>query len=227
MKQPLLQSLDDLALPVFPPVCAFMRQEGAFCLFSPASLGTSSGGPASVSGFSTRLVLKKSWLMQVHKSCFAVLLFCLPLFLQAQSLSPQVFGSAGGAVLHNGVRINWTLGEAAVSRVYADNGKGSVTEGFHQPALQVRPVSDPNLLQVSIAPNPVLSVLNLGLPASVTSDVTATLSDAQGNVVLNRVQLKPGSTELDLSLFPAGMYFLTIRQADQPAGQTYKVVKLN
>ncbi|MBK7477416.1 MAG: T9SS type A sorting domain-containing protein [Haliscomenobacter sp.] len=196
MKQPLLQSLDDLAFPVYAPVCPSKRQKGASWFYPCAAV-------------------------------LAFLLFSSPLVLQAQSLSPQVFGSAGGAVLHNGVRINWTLGEAAVSRVYADNAKGSVTEGFHQPALQIKPASGLQALQVSIAPNPVLSVLNLGLPASVTSDVTATISDAQGNVVLNRVQLKPGSTELDLSLFPAGMYFLTIRQADQPAGQTYKVVKLN
>ncbi len=183
MKQPLLQSLDDQAIPVYSPVWA-------------------------------------------AKFLFAALLFVSPLFLQAQSLSSQVFGSAGGAVLHNGVRVNWTLGETAVARLYADNGKGSVTQGFHQPSLQVKPVSGLNAMPVSIAPNPVLSVLNLGLPASLTAEVTATLADAQGNVVLNRVPLRPGSTELDLSLFPAGMYFLTIRQADQPAGQTFKVVKL-
>ena len=146
--------------------------------------------------------------LNASRFLFAALLFSLPLFL------------------HNGVRVNWALGEAAVSRVYAENGKGSVTEGFHQPALQVKPVADPNRLQVTLAPNPVLSVLNLNLPASIASEVSATLADAQGNVVLNRVPLKPGSTELDLSLFPAGMYFLTIRQADQPSGQTYKVVKL-
>ena len=97
--------------------------------------------------------------------------------------------------------------------------KGSIS-------LRFKPVADPNRLQVTLAPNPMLSVLNLNLPASIASEVSATLADAQGNVVLNRVPLKPGSTELDLSLFPAGMYFLTIRQADQPSGQTYKVVKL-
>jgi hypothetical protein len=220
MKQPLLQSLDDLALPVYVSVCTSKRQPGAslstICtsaLAVPCRGFSIQGRAISLGSNPSRFVL-------------AALLFSLPLFLQAQSLSSQVFGSAGGAVLQNGVRVNWTLGEAAVSRVYAENGKGSVTEGFHQPALQVKPVADPNRLQVTLAPNPVLSVLNLNLPATIAAEVSATLADAQGNVVLNRVPLKPGSTELDLSLFPAGMYFLTIRQADQPSGQTYKVVKL-
>lgn len=156
-----------------------------------------------------------------------VLLCCLPSLTQAQSISPQVTSNAGGTVQKDGIRVNWTLGQTAVGRWYTTDGRsGSITEGFQQPNIQVTLLSGASDELVSIAPNPVQSVLNLLIRADEQEVLTATLMDPQGRILQRLPELRRGTAQLNMQELPAGMYFLTIHQSGEAPVQSFKVIKI-
>ncbi len=151
------------------------------------------------------------------------LILILPLGLAGQSLTPQVLSNAGGSFSQNGVKMSWTLGETAV--MHFSTAGGSVTEGFHQPGLQIFGLDASAIVAIKIMPNPVQSTLNVQIPSANQSEWVATLSDEQGRILLRRTRLQSGNTELDLSHYPSGVYFLGMQEAGKNVPQSFKVVK--
>jgi hypothetical protein len=156
-------------------------------------------------------------------SYFMGVLLVLPLGLSSQSLTPQVISNAGGTFSNSGIKMSWTLGETAVAHITTSGG--AITEGFHQPSLQVIAPGSSDAIAIKIAPNPVQSTLNVQIPASNQSEWVATLTDASGRVLLRKTRLQTGNTELDLSNYPEGVYFLGLQDSGNRAQQTFKVVK--
>jgi hypothetical protein len=151
------------------------------------------------------------------------LILISPLGLSGQSLTPQVLSNAGGSFSQNGVKMSWTLGETAVMHFSTEGG--SVTEGFHQPGLQIFGLDASAIVAIKIAPNPVQSTLNVQIPSANQSEWVATLSDEQGRILLRRTHLQSGNTELDLSHYPSGVYFLGMQETGKNVPQSFKVVK--
>ncbi|WP_353480519.1 T9SS type A sorting domain-containing protein [Haliscomenobacter sp.] len=142
---------------------------------------------------------------------------------KAQSLSPEVISSAGGKMQAGRIQLAWTLGETAVARWTSP--QGFVTEGFHQPILEVTLLPKYTAPTVRIAPNPVQSTLNVQLQEPNKQSLFANLVDVGGRVLINRTALQLGNTELDLSNLPSGVYFLNVmHQSGQPV-EVFKVVK--
>ncbi|WP_373551758.1 T9SS type A sorting domain-containing protein [Haliscomenobacter sp.] len=157
------------------------------------------------------------------KFYFSAILSIACLCLGAQSLSPQVLSNAGSTIVTPEMRLSWTLGEVAVSRV--PGNAGSLTEGFHQPSLQVNQISFGELQMVQVVPNPVRSMLNL---ISISDDqevYLANLQDAQGRVLIKDLKLR-GKAEIDMSAYPAGVYLLSVHKSGSSLIQNHKVVKL-
>ena len=159
------------------------------------------------------------------KFYFCSILSVTCMWASAQSLSPQVLSNAGNTVLGQGGSLSWTLGEAAVSRWQSTDNKNSVTEGFHQPQLQVSPVNIQDEQWVQIVPNPVRGMLNLLALSTKQELYLANLVDAQGRVLLKDLKVN-GKAEIDMSQYPAGIYILSIRQSGNSPVQNHKVVKL-
>ena len=143
----------------------------------------------------------------------------------AQSLSPAVISTAGGHMQNSQVSMDWTLGEAAVSRWKTP--QGFVTEGFHQPVLEVSLLPQYETAMISIAPNPVQSTLNVQIKELSKHSLFANLVDIQGRVLIPLTSLQLGSTEFDMSNLPAGMYFLNVSRQNGKSLEVYKVVKTN
>ena len=143
---------------------------------------------------------------------------------KAQSLSPEVISAAGGSNQIKGILIDWTMGELAVSR-WSTPSNGSVTEGFHQPRLQVYKVGTTSSASISIAPNPVQSVLHLNVLSKEKNGLSATLIDVQGRILQQLTTLEVGQFEVKMMNYPAGVYFLSLRYNDEAPFQTFKVVK--
>ncbi len=55
--------------------------------------------------------------------------------LNAQSVSPEVIASAGESFQGTSMKIDWTLGEIAVTTI--QNGERVITQGFHQPYFTI------------------------------------------------------------------------------------------
>lgn len=145
--------------------------------------------------------------------------------LQAQSLTPQVLSNGGSTIVTSEGRLSWTIGEGSVSSIQAGGGAGKLTEGFHQGILQV---SEPIFTEtelVKILPNPVQEMLNILPVLDHQEPYWANLIDSQGRNLIKDLKLT-GKTAIDMSSYPVGVYFLTIRQAGKTGIQNQKIVKL-
>jgi len=162
--------------------------------------------------------------MKLYKLFLVGAVVCFTVLGGAQSLTPEVLSTAGGSAQVGTIRISWTLGETAISRWTTHSG-GSVTEGFHQPILVLTTEGTPTIALVRIAPNPVQSTLQLMVDNKEAKELTATLIDVQGRILLKLNHLTIGNTEVSLEKYPTGSYFLSIQYANELPLQTFKVVK--
>lgn len=135
--------------------------------------------------------------------------------LSGQTIDRQVIGLAGGISVGNGITVSWTAGEMAVQRAYAENGRGSVTEGFQQPHLSLIPES-PQPLEVSFFPNPVSHLFTVRLPAKEVRTFHAQILDQQGRVLKTIRGLVAGDRQIDVEALPAGAYHLRLIPENDP-----------
>jgi hypothetical protein len=145
--------------------------------------------------------------------------------LSAQSLTPQVLSNGGSTIVTSEGRLSWTIGEGAVSSIKASSGAGTLTEGFHQGVLQV---SDPFFTEselVKILPNPVQEMLNILPVLDHQEPYWVNLIDSQGRNLIKDMKLT-GKSAIDMGTYPAGVYFLSIRQASKSGIQNQKIIKL-
>ncbi len=162
-----------------------------------------------------------------------VMFLALSFSASAQSgLSPSVLASSGSSSHSGKVYLDWTLGEVAVATLSTPSG--FLTEGFHQPGLlrveAVSPNENDGSAQeaISIAPNPVSTLLSIQIPETWSrSASTVSLFDATGQLVQSG-QITPGvaTSEWNMSMHPAGTYWMRIVAKDSKQMQTFKVIKI-
>ena len=134
-------------------------------------------------------------------------IFFFATFVAVSAASAQEVVSSQGETYSNANgSIDFTVGEVIVNT--GTNGTNDLTQGFHQTNWNFLGVEDyaPDH-QVIIFPNPTQDVLNI--KTSVYENVTYTLYDAQGKLVMQNIlsveqtpiqvsQLAPGSYSLEL-----------------------------
>ena len=149
----------------------------------------------------------------------------------AQSPDPAVLASAGGISSNGKMSLEWTLGETSISTI--SYGENLFTEGFHQPIILISPNKKPELvtatikdLSITIAPNPVMSLLTVQFSGNRESVYTLSLFNASGKLLLSKAQLaKSNISTLAMDQMPAGIYFLRINNSKEII-KTFKVIKL-
>lgn len=146
----------------------------------------------------------------------------------AQQLSPSVVAVSGGTARTQTMTLEWTVGESFVET--ATTSTRLYTQGFHQPLLQVSEqasVTDADEgYKFTVAPNPVVSYLRIDITAPESSPLQLVLTDMRGyQYNLPLLPASTTSTQIDMTVYPAGMYLLRIGKADGPLLKTYKVVK--
>jgi hypothetical protein len=102
------------------------------------------------------------------------------------------------------------------------NGTNDITQGFHQTNWNFLGVEDftPNY-EATIFPNPTQDDLNI--KTSVFENLTYTLYDAQGKLVIQNV-LSAEQTSIEVSQLAPGSYSLTLNNETQNL-KTFKLVK--
>jgi hypothetical protein len=149
-------------------------------------------------------------------------------FCRSQSLSPAVISSAGGVAETNSIILEWTLGESSVK---TNSGTDNLyTEGFHQPLNVELATVNENLnlnYTVTVAPNPVKSILSISIQSVEEENIYITLTDVNGKAIAaTQSVFKNDSKDVDMSLFEAGIYILHINNAKGDLIKTYKISKL-
>ena len=157
-----------------------------------------------------------------------LLAMCCFHLAKAQTLSPAVIPVAGTSGSTGTIQLDWTLGDVAVQTLRTNSG--IMTEGFHQPILWVTelPQTLAQQIQMSLAPNPVRSTLRITIGTEGQGNLHLVLTDVSGKPLQQmETPFAIGSRQLDLSGYPAGMYFLSVREENGSLLKSYKVVRSN
>jgi hypothetical protein len=154
---------------------------------------------------------------------------CLSFSAYAQKVERSIISAAGGSSLTPKYTLDWTMGEFAIETI-SSNGK-MYTQGFHQP-LQIitttAPVTRTGIVyNISMAPNPVSSILKFSISSVKTVVVFVTIADVNGLIFKQyKVNSANGTLRINMSGLPSGTYTLTVR--DGVAAniiKTYQIIK--
>lgn len=162
----------------------------------------------------------------MKKILFILLACSLAPYIRGQSLERSVLGAAGRTEANKAIRLEWTLGEVAVSRF--EHAGGEINEGFHQPYLAVE--SDQALAtsdqRFQIYPNPVSAELFVKAKLRANEQVRLRFIDPIGRLLLpDRLTGGLIDEQLDLQHFPAGLYYLLVLNAKGKVLQSAKILK--
>ena len=141
--------------------------------------------------------------------------------LTTLSVSAQeVVSTQGDSYSNASGSIEFTIGEVVINT--GSDGTNDLTQGFHQTNWNFVGVEDhaPNF-EAIIFPNPTEDILNIR--TSMFENVTYTLYDAQGKLVLQDV-LSAEQTPIQVSQLAPGSYSLTLNNETQNL-KTFKLVK--
>ncbi len=154
------------------------------------------------------LIMKKNTLM----------LFSL--FASLAVTAQEVVATQGGSYSSSSANIDFTIGEVIIDT--GTDGTNDLTQGFHQTNWNFLGVEDfaPNY-EATIFPNPTSEVLNI--KTSTFENVTYTLYDAQGKLVMQNI-LSAEQTPIQVSQLAPGSYSLTLNNETQNL-KTFKLIK--
>ena len=143
--------------------------------------------------------------------------------LTTLSVSAQeVVATQGDSYSNASGNIDFTIGEVIINT--GTDGSNDLTQGFHQTNWNFVGLEDhaPSY-EATIYPNPTSEVLNI--KTSTFENVTYTLYDAQGKLVLQDI-LSAEQTPIQVSQLAPGSYSLTLNNQTQNL-KTFKLIKLS
>ena len=154
------------------------------------------------------LIMKKKTLVLVS--------FFAPLAVSAQ----EVISTQGDSYSIASGHLDFTIGEVIIAT--GTDGTNDLTQGFHQTNWSFLGVEDhvPSYV-ASIFPNPTYDILNIR--TSMFENVTYTLYDAQGKLVMQDI-LSAEQTLIKVSQLAPGTYSLTLNNETQNL-KTFNLVK--
>ena len=146
----------------------------------------------------------------------------------AQRLSPSVLAAGGGSARTATMSLDWTVGEAVAGT--ERTARQLYTQGFHQPLLQISeqqnltsPETDYRFI---VAPNPVTTWLSITIATPEPTPLHLALTDLMGRRYdLPVIPANTASTQIDMTVYPAGMYLLRIARDGKEPLKVYKIIK--
>ena len=154
-----------------------------------------------------------------------LMLLCLPLSLPGQEISRDVLATQGDFSESRDMTLSWTLGQTFTETVSTMDR--ALTAGYQQPDFQIREVQLPEaeILQVELFPNPTPGMLNLKVTQAEIEAYTVEIIDQAGRLMstVNRNEL---DTQIDMSAYSAGHYFVRITSRADKLFAVFDVIKL-
>jgi len=148
----------------------------------------------------------------------ALVLFSL--FASISVSAQEVVATQGETYSNASANIDFTIGEVVINT--GTDGTNDLTQGFHQTNWNFVGLEDHSpSYEATIFPNPTSEVLNI--KTSTFENVTYTLYDAQGKLVMQDI-LSAEQTPIQVSQLAPGSYSLTLNNETQNL-KTFKLVK--
>jgi len=150
----------------------------------------------------------------------------IPAMLKAQMLTPQVIASGGEYATGGGYSLSQTIGELNVETVTAP--AAILTQGFQQPVPEIISFigeSENTNAMLDVFPNPACNVLFVRIRSEGPHNIVIT--DVPGKKIISSVIPASafGPKTFDVSMLPAGVYFLTISSSDNSFNKTTRFTK--
>lgn len=134
--------------------------------------------------------------------------------------SQEVVSTQGETYSSPNAIIDFTVGEVVINTV--SDGTNNITQGFHQSNWNFVGLENHTpSFEAIIFPNPTSEVLNIR--ASAFENVTYTLYDAQGKLVMQDI-LSAEQTLIPVSQLATGSYSITLNNPTQNL-KTFKLIK--
>ena len=148
------------------------------------------------------------------------LITLLALSSALQITAQEVIATQGDSYSNTNANIDFTIGEVIIDT--GSDGNNYITQGFHQSNWNFTGLEDyaPNY-EVSIFPNPTSEILNIR--TSVFENVTYTLYDAQGKLIIQNI-LSTEQTPIQVGQLTTGKYSLILSSKNQKL-KTFKLIK--
>ena len=155
-------------------------------------------------------------MLLMKKNTLMLFSFFASLTVSAQ----EVVATQGDSYSNASGSIDFTIGEVIIDT--GTDGTNDITQGFHQTNWNFVGLEDhsPNY-EATIFPNPTSEVLNIR--TSAFENVTYTLYDAQGKLVMQNI-LSAEQTPIQVSQLAPGSYSLTLNNQTQNL-KTFKLIK--
>ena len=159
------------------------------------------------------------------KHALAFLILAVSLSSYGQTAKPELISSSGDNFATSNLQICWSLGEV-VTETFS-NGNIALTQGFHQCSYLVTSIDETFLpdMDIKAFPNPATDFISVQFIGENLQwkEYVLNLTDMQGRQLL---KVKPGSncTQLSLSNYEAGAYFLSISKNEKVL-RRFKIIK--
>jgi hypothetical protein len=153
-----------------------------------------------------------------------IILFVLSgMVIHGQSQTQQVIATSGGNGQNSDISIEWTLGEPVIATL--STGTAVLTQGFHQPDLEVTVIKSLEGLPYTVEayPNPTDELLLIQLKNVEASDFQYLLFDMNGKV-LEQKKLESAVTAINMLNYPVGVYLLKVIRLDNEI-KTFEIIK--
>lgn len=150
-----------------------------------------------------------------------IFVFCAPIGVFAQSVTPELVSSSGGG---NAI-LQWSLGEPVIITV--ESNDNVLTQGFHQTLLTITSLDEltQEEIAINIYPNPVMSSFSINLNQSPKEPVSWKLFDMNGKVVMMD-KMNAASGSYNVAHLSSGVYLLQMDVSDK-ASKSWRIVKQN
>ena len=159
------------------------------------------------------------------KTISTILMICIALVSQAQSIDPNVIANAGGTNSNASNSINFTIGETFVGTI---SNSSSIDQGFWSGIGSSNTLSTEEIIvdttTLTVYPNPVSTFFTIRI-----SDVdryTISLFNNNGQkVVSQKVTAAPLGNRIDISSLAQGVYMLSLSIPETNKTETFKIIK--
>jgi len=146
----------------------------------------------------------------------------LSMNLFAQSVSPEVVGTAGSVFINTNGSISFTVGEAIVETV--TDGNYTLTQGFQQANYYLTTIEEKAgaNLNIQLFPNPLVKGFNV---IHNGEKLLLNIYHINGQLLISNT-LSTSSTFIDMSAYAAGTYVVQLYNKKQEIVGIYKIQKL-
>ncbi len=152
---------------------------------------------------------------------FTLILSLTSYFIAAQELITP----SANEQSNESISISWSLGEVVVETLA--NQDYALTQGFQQPWVTITRLNEnfaPNW-EMKLYPNPTSKYLYLEIKDDKPiQSMHLFLININGKVLLDKM-INQSLSEIDLSIYPSGIYFIKISEKENKNTETYKILK--